>query len=476
MRTIFDPVYGSVQISEIEYKIISTSAFQRLQNVKQLGLAHLVFPGANYSRFSHSIGALRNAGKFLNAIEQNACIDHVELSPGTDHPYKLDVNEQQKYRLAALLHDIGHFPFSHATEHAFEEYLQNQKLIQGRDIEIVDDHEAFGSLIINNDSELKSVLNEAGFSPNDVASVFASDNYVSKTEINLKPVISSELDCDRLDYLKRTSHFSGLPFGNVDIDYLISSSRIQRNKLCFDIKAKKSIEHMLLARYYDYQQVVFNKNLISLEWSLKEAIKICIKIDDNGINIEKSELLRMIEDNNIKGLDDYKYTSAIKSAHNTLSLTPKDSKYMHLDAILYRHQARQVFYSQKYIRADDSYHGICLQEVRNLTDKYIQDNGLDPEYFHVWDKKHQLSKVNPSELCSANSPSDLETTEELVHIYNQHSQTHPVFPLVFESSSLLNLLSKQYFSDIRVFMLPFDGYKAHRENLAKILFELPEST
>lgn len=466
MRTIFDPVYGSVQITDVESEIISTSAFQRLQNVKQLGLAHLVFPGANYSRFSHSVGALRNSGKFLRAIKKNADVDGVEL--------KLDEQEQQKYRLAALLHDVGHFPFSHATEDAFKEYLQDQKLIHGREIEIVDDHEAFGSLIINHDSELKDVLERAGFQANDIASVFSSDNYVAMTDVNLKPVISSELDCDRLDYLKRTSHFSGLPFGNVDIDYLISSSRIESQKLCFDIKAKKSIEHMLLARFYDYQQVVFNKNLISLEWSLKEAIKICIQIEDNGINIEKTELLKLIEDSNIKGFDDYKFTSAIKSAHNTLSLHGTTSNFLHLDAVLYRHQAKQVFYCQKYISADDSHHGERLKIVKSLMDEYLKKNGIHPDFVHLWEAKHKISKVDPLELFGASSSNDLNTTEELVHIYNKHSKDNSVFPLVFEESSLLNLLCQQYFSDIRVFMLPFDGHEEHRNELAKILFELVE--
>lgn len=467
MRTIFDPVYGSVPISDVELEIISAPAFQRLQNVKQLGLAHLIFPGANYSRFSHSIGALRNARRFIEAIKENAKLDglNFEISP----------SDEQRYRLAALLHDIGHFPFSHATEVAFDEYRQEEKIQSGREIEIVDNHEDFGSLIINHDPAINEILARHDFIPNDISSVFASDNYVGGRELNLKAIISSELDCDRLDYLKRTSHFSGLPFGNVDIDYLIRSAHIHEGKLCFDKKAIKSIDHMLLARFHDYQQVVYHKTLIALEWSLKEAIKHCIKVNDNGIEIEKSVLIRKIESGEIKGFDDFKFTEAFKQAHSHCSVNKETSALLHLDAILHRKPAKQVFYSQEYMDPTNKSHEELMSRVEEVLENYCSENSLDRSNFHVWGKKHNISKVNPTELCEARSVSDIAVTEELIHIYNCSADGDKVIPLVFAKNSLISVLARKFLSDIRVFILPFKGYEEHRRNLTSILFSQSSS-
>jgi uncharacterized protein len=109
-KSITDPLYGYIGLSELEADVVSTAVFQRLHNVRQLGLAHLVFPSAGYSRFAHSVGACHNAGRILDAIQLNA--------PSSAARGK----KKQAYRLAALLHDIGHYPFSHATEHAIQSF------------------------------------------------------------------------------------------------------------------------------------------------------------------------------------------------------------------------------------------------------------------------------------------------------------------------------------------------------------------
>jgi HD superfamily phosphohydrolase len=106
-KTINDAVHGSIGLTQPEVDIVSSPAFQRLRNVKQLGLAALVYPGANYSRFAHSIGACHLVGRILDAIQRN-----------TGNPFSTDT--VQRYRLAALLHDIGHYPFSHVVENVVE--------------------------------------------------------------------------------------------------------------------------------------------------------------------------------------------------------------------------------------------------------------------------------------------------------------------------------------------------------------------
>src|SRR5262245_45234947 len=110
-RRITDAVHGTFGISELESDIISTRVFQRLHNVKQLGLAHLIYPDLNYSRFAHSLGACHVAGRMMRSINLN--------SPNNR---RWDEDQIQLYRLAALLHDLGHYPSSHAMEHVVQDY------------------------------------------------------------------------------------------------------------------------------------------------------------------------------------------------------------------------------------------------------------------------------------------------------------------------------------------------------------------
>jgi HD superfamily phosphohydrolase len=464
--TIADPLYGSVQITEVENEIISTSTYQRLHNVKQLGQANLIFPGANYSRFSHSIGALRNAGKLIQALIRNS-----ETESEKDKLREV----MPKYRLAALLHDVGHFPFSHATESALKEL---NKDIMTKDsspsYDLVMDHEEFGELIITRNPQILDVLDEHGFDPKEVASVFASNNTGDSGEVNLKPIISSELDCDRLDYLRRTSHFSGLPFGNVDIDYLISSVQMVGGRLCFNGKSKRSVDHMLLARFHDYLQVVFHKKLIALEWSLKECIKICAGVDVDSLNVSKQRLLERIGDGTIRNFDDNEVINVIKRNETALCKIEGPIKY-HVSAVLYRKNAELVFMHQSYLGCDElSKHNTGLEAVTKVVEEFATGKGVSLENFLIWDKRHYISKVKPEELCRT-PLEDIYNAEELVYINGGGFFDEPA-PLINYPDSIVGTLSTKILSDIRVFILPVEGSKELSADLLSRLNSSLEST
>lgn len=441
MKTIADPLYGSIQIGKFEERVISSKVYQRLHNVRQLGQAYLIFPGANYSRFSHSVGALRNAGKLLNALSKNSQGDlKEEIEAATD-----------KYRMAALLHDIGHFPFSHATESAFRS-IEADMLgsdYSGERYELVTCHETFGDLIIQNNDELRRIIDSAGLCPKEVSNVFSGAHVEESTLINLKPIISSELDCDRLDYLRRTSHFTGLPYGNVDVDYLISSAHFVDGKICFDVKSKRSADHMLLARFHDYLQVVFHKTLVALEWSLVEAIKTCVKA--GTLDASKETLLRKIQNGKISDFDDSEVINYIKQAsvhHNDFN----DPVKYHMDAVLRRKAAKQCFFSQRYISCSSELgHADILRKVNEVVTKLCAEKGIDPQFVKVWDKEHKLSKAEPGEICHNNDLGFIENSEELIYL-NGHS-SEPA-PLIFCPDSISGILARRFLSDIRVFLLP----------------------
>lgn len=113
-KRISDPVHGIISLTEVELAVVDSRAFQRLRGVRQLGLAHYVFPGADYTRFAHSLGACHVMGRIMEALKSGGA--------------SIDAKMVQVHRLAALLHDVGHYPFSHATEHAMEDHYKDTLL------------------------------------------------------------------------------------------------------------------------------------------------------------------------------------------------------------------------------------------------------------------------------------------------------------------------------------------------------------
>jgi len=179
MKTIRDPIHGSISLSDHELAILDTPEFQRLRRVKQLGFSYLVYPSATHTRFEHCLGALFVAHRLGKSLD-------------------LSTDSVNKIRLAALLHDVGHGPFSHVSEDS----------LQG----IVDvKHEEYSEKIIKN-SAISEIIEDAGFSPNEIADI-------SRGKIPpLGDMVSSQIDVDRMDYLVRDAYYTGASYGVIDLD------------------------------------------------------------------------------------------------------------------------------------------------------------------------------------------------------------------------------------------------------------------
>lgn len=251
-KRIADPVHGTIGLSEPEVQVINTRAFLRLRNIKQLGLAHYVFPGADYSRFAHSLGCCHVAGRILDSIRR------------TDPCADISDDDVQLYRLAGLLHDVGHYPFSHAMEEAINTFYPGG-IVEGTDNAAskadnasVFEHERGGREVLDRDAELSELLNACGYSPESVWSIFMRKG----PQIPFANLISSDMDADRIDYLLRTAHHTGLPYGTVDLDYIITQMRLDSDSnICMTPKALRAADHLLLCRYFDYLQVSFHKTV-----------------------------------------------------------------------------------------------------------------------------------------------------------------------------------------------------------------------
>ncbi len=209
MKFIRDSVHGDLQLEEFEVSLADTPEIQRLRRIKQLGFTYLVYPGANHSRFEHSIGTMYLASRLALNLE-------------------LDEDTQTLVRSCALLHDAGHGPFSHVSEGVIDS-----------------SHEELTSKLIK-ESQLGDILSEK-FSINEIIKVISGKGPLGQ-------MISGELDVDRMDYLLRDSYYTGVAYGVIDVERLIFNMKLD-DGLILQSKGVQAAESMLLARYFMYPSV-----------------------------------------------------------------------------------------------------------------------------------------------------------------------------------------------------------------------------
>lgn len=239
-RVFRDPVHGLVEFKGEDRplcELLETHAFQRLRRIKQMGWAWLVYPGAEHSRFGHALGAFHVASRVVAQLK---------LSPEVSRHVKI----------AALLHDVGHGPFSHAWEHIFPGA----------------DHEKWGARIVQEDDELRGALERLEPELPQVLRSFWDKSY---RPAFARKLVSSQLDVDRLDYLLRDGHYSGAGYATFDLDWIIHALQVDVLRdgsedpadLVIDYRrGMYAVEQYLFARSYMYAQVYHHKTVRSAEW------------------------------------------------------------------------------------------------------------------------------------------------------------------------------------------------------------------
>ncbi len=253
IQRIFDPIYGFIHITPCEWEIIHTPFYQRLRWIKQLGYSCYVFPGAEHSRYGHSIGVMHNAHCILKsigkAVPEDVLMDtNIQTKEAIYH---------RKIRLAALMHDLGTFPFSHTTEMAYIRYGQTTNTKNGKGLP--DDHENLGSYIIKNtdfDGGITPILKRHGIDPQSLSDLVKGVD----PSVLANQILHSEIDCDRMDYLLRDAHYSGMKYGTYDRDYLLHHFKVANiaghDILVINHNALHCVEDFLQARFAWYSQVI----------------------------------------------------------------------------------------------------------------------------------------------------------------------------------------------------------------------------
>ncbi len=288
LKIFNDPIYGFITIpNALIYDLIQHPYFQRLRRISQMGLSYLVYPGANHTRFHHALGCMHLMQKAVDVLRFKG----VSVSE----------EEENALYIAILLHDIGHGPFSHAMEKSIVEDVH---------------HEAISLLFMNQ-------LNEEFNGQLSLAIQVFKGEYHRKFMLQL---ISSQLDMDRMDYLKRDSFYSGVAEGNVNSERLIQMMNVVDDVLVIEEKGIYSVEKFLMSRRLMYWQAYLHKTSLVAELILTKVLKRAKELTLKGVELPCSEPLLFFMQNRIalenfdantldlfSQLDDFDIISALKS-------------------------------------------------------------------------------------------------------------------------------------------------------------------
>ena len=317
-KFIRDSVYGDIRLNEFEVRIMDMPQFQRLRRIKQLGLISLIYPGATHTRFEHCVGTMHLGSKLSEELE-------------------LDSDEIELIRASGLLHDIGHGPFSHVSEGVLSV-----------------PHEELSKFVITKTS-MRDLLEEK-FDVDEIVDIINGKG-------RLGPIVSGELDVDRMDYLLRDSHNTGVSYGIIDYERLISNLTLD-DGLILDIKGVQAAEGALVSRYFMYPSVYQHHTTRIVNTIFRRALK---RIIDEGI----------IDENDIYKYDDTDIISLFRSCEDNYA---KD--------IMYRLDNRIVPKRVKTIRLDnfkfpEKMYKIPAEELRKAEEEIAEDYGLDKDYVFI---------------------------------------------------------------------------------------------
>lgn len=287
LKIFNDPIYGFITIpNSLIFDLIAHKYFQRLRRISQMGMSYLVYPGAHHTRFHHAMGCMHLMQKAINVLRFKG----IEISE----------EEENGLLIAILLHDIGHGPFSHAMEHSIVTGIS---------------HEAISLIFMEHlNVEFNGNLTLA-------IQIFKGEyprNFMCQ-------LISSQLDMDRADYLKRDSFYTGVAEGNINAERLITMLNVVDDELVVEQKGIYSVEKFLVARRLMYWQVYFHKTSVGAEQLLMRVLKRAKELSDRGIDLKASRALSYFLQHDINNtnfttdtlsifaqLDDYDIVSGMK--------------------------------------------------------------------------------------------------------------------------------------------------------------------
>ncbi len=278
---IKDPVHGYVYITDLEKQIIDSYPVQRMRRLRQLAGSEYVYPGANHTRFEHCVGVMYLAGRVMENPGISQCVNEEEAG---------------MVRIAGLLHDVGHGPFSHVFEHLLDKELHKT-------------HEDMTRWIVT-DSELKDRIGKTGYCAEDVAKLAVGVLRKPKKAF-LDQVISSAVDVDKLDFIVRDTHHTGAEYGFIDIFRLIHALDVLDENLAVDLGALSALESLIIARIESFKSIYFHR--------VGRAAQIMLALAMEKAN-EELGLTRFKTPEEYLAMDDYTVWTALKNCKKSSSI------------------------------------------------------------------------------------------------------------------------------------------------------------
>lgn len=426
---IRDPVHGSIKILNEEIPIIESAFFQRLRSIKQLGFSEYVFPGATHTRYLHSIGVMDIATKVFDQVfkQEKYCSELRKL--------------KESVRLACLLHDIGHAPLSHTTEVVMPN-LSELKLPKP----FFSNEESSDRQATHEDYTIKSIVDSSftpsfekvierfGVNPIQIAELIigetSSDAYFTVNGINYFPLlhqlVSSEMDCDRMDYLLRDSYFCGVSYGKFDLDWIIDNLNIciidNKGFLGITQRAVSTFDDFLLSRFHMFLMVYFHYKSVCLEKMLHRYFKSSPEEYKIPSDIEK-----YLEH------DDHKLMKVLRSSNNewakkiVMNQVPRKILETYGPA-----QKIQLKNLEKYLVSEKIDYIKCSSSGR--LSKYYSDSKDNTNKFPL--KVMQISSIDSLMIHS-------ENINEATDLFEKFSHSHTVNRIHCEYDQLTTLQQKE---------------------------------
>ena len=393
-----DPIHQYIYVQEsIIWQLIGSKEFQRLRRIKQLGTTYFTFHGAEHSRFNHSLGVYEITRKIISLFERNQYEDR-------------SYEERLIALIAALLHDIGHGPFSHSTE------------------KILNNHEEWSKRVILGDTEINQILSSYDLNlPKAIVDIYDKKSSNPITE-NL---ISSQLDADRMDYLLRDAYYTGVNYGTFDLERMLRVLRPHNNKLVVKESGMHSVEDYLMSRYQMYWQVYFHPVTRSGEIILRKVFHRAKHLYQNEYNFStiffpiKELFDDKLEVSGMLKLDDSQIYTLL-----SFWAEEKDNILADLSSrFINRRLFQYIDYKPDMIR------------LSNIQD-FFKNNGIDPEYYLEFDSPSDLpydtyqieDEINKSPIFLLNLNNDLieisQKSEIIASIMGKEKRKHRLyFPL-----------------------------------------------
>ncbi|MBK9524755.1 MAG: HD domain-containing protein [Bacteroidetes bacterium] len=349
LKIVNDPIYGFIQIPfESVFRLIEHPFFQRLRRIRQLGMTHLVYPGAHHTRFHHALGAMHLMGEAIEVLRSKG---H-EITPA----------EAEAVTIAILLHDIGHGPFSHALEDSIVPGIR---------------HEEISSLFMDRlNSDFNGELS--------LAIKIFKDQYSKRF---LHQLVSSQLDVDRLDYLTRDSFFTGVSEGVISHDRIIKMLEVCDDELAIEEKGIYSIEKFIVSRRLMYWQVYLHKTVVCAEQLLINILRRAKELRKKGVGLFATPALAVFLER-VYTKDDFNKDSSLLFTFAELDdsdiTTAVKQWSKHKDTVLselcVRMMNRQLF---KIILQREKFSDELIEEKRNLVSGQFGLKADEIDYFVV---------------------------------------------------------------------------------------------